>query len=127
MAFLVSLAGIGVAGIGLLGVAAPNQLANLLARWRVLTGLPVTLALRLGFGTLFVVAAPHCRFPDFVCLVGVFELIGAVTLVGLGGARLQRFVEWWLDRPASFVRYWCATALAFGVLLAYAGVWHGQV
>ena len=58
MAVLVSLAGIGVAGIGLLGVAAPNQLASLLAGWRVFVGLSVTLALRLGFGTLFVVAAP---------------------------------------------------------------------
>ena len=58
MAVLVSLAGIAVAGIGLLGVAAPNQLASLLARWRVLIGLSVTLALRLGFGALFVVTAP---------------------------------------------------------------------
>jgi hypothetical protein len=120
--FLVSLAGVGVAGIALLGVATPSQLANLLARWRVLTALPVTLALRLGFGTLFVLAAPSCRFPGFVRLIGVLELIGALALVVLGAARLQRFVEWWLARPPSFVRYWCLAALAFGVLLAYAGV-----
>ena len=122
MAFLVSFAGIGVAGIGLVGVAAPSQLANLLARWRVLTRLPVTLALRLGFGALFVVAAKSCRFPDFVRLVGVLELIGAVALVALGAARLQRFVEWWLGRPPSFVRCWCSAALTFGIILAYAGV-----
>ena len=122
MAFLVSLAGIGVAGIGLLGVATPSQLTNLLARWRVLTRLPVTLALRLGFGTLFVSAAPSCHFPGFVRLTGVLELIGALALVALGAARLQRFVEWWLGRPPSFVRYWGAAALAVGILLAYAGV-----
>ncbi len=122
MAFLVSLAGIGVAGIGLLGVAAPSQLANLLARWRVLTGLPVTLALRLGFGVLFVLAAPSCRLPGFVRLLGVLELIGALALFALGAARLQRFVEWWLSRPPSFVRYWCSAALTFGIVLAYAGV-----
>ena len=124
MAFLVSLAGVGVAGIALLGIATPSQLANLLARWRVLTGIPVTLALRLGFGTLFVLAAPSCRFPGFVRLIGVLELSGAVALVVSGAARLQRFVEWWLARPPSFVRYWCLAALAFGVLLAYAGVHH---
>ena len=67
MAVLVSLAGIGVAGIDLLGVAAPNQLASFIARWRVLIGLPVTLALRLGFGTLFVVAAPSCHKNVAIC------------------------------------------------------------
>ena len=124
MAFFVSLAGIGVAGVGLLGVTAPNQLAMLLARWRVLTGLPVTLAMRLGFGALFVAAAPSCRLPDFVRLIGLLELIGAVVLVTLGAARLQQFVAWWLGRPPSFVRYWCLAAFAFGSVLTYAGVGH---
>jgi len=49
---------------GLLGVATPSHLVNLLARWHLLTGLPVTLALRLGFGTLLVLGAPFFRFPD---------------------------------------------------------------
>lgn len=82
----------------------------------------MTLALRLGFGTLFVVAAPDCRFPGFVRLIGALELIGAVGLLALGAAQLQRFVEWWLGRPPSFVRYWCSAALIFGMILAYAGV-----
>ncbi|MBI4516873.1 MAG: hypothetical protein HY699_13770 [Deltaproteobacteria bacterium] len=122
MALLVSLAGIGVAGVGLLGVAAPRQLANLLSRWRVLTGLPVTLALRLGFGVLFILAASSCRFPSFVRVLGALELVGAVALLALGAARLQRFVEWWLSRPPSFVRYWCSAALTFGMVIAYAGL-----
>ena len=125
MALLVSLAGIGVAGVGLLGVAAPKQLAMILARWRVLTGLPVTLALRLGFAALFIAAAPSCRFPGFVRVIGLLELLGAGGLVTLGAPRLHGFVEWWLGRPPSFVRYWCLAALAFGILLAYAGVENG--
>jgi hypothetical protein len=118
---MVSLAGLGVAGIGLLGVASPSELVNLLARWRVLTGLPATLALRLGFGALFLLAAPSCRSPHFVRLVGVLEFAGVLVLVGLGAARLRGFVEWWLGRSPSFVRRWCFAAVVFGVLLAYAG------
>jgi hypothetical protein len=121
VALLVVLAGVGVAGIGLLGVAAPRRLSGLLARWRVLTAFQVTVALRLGFGALFVVAAPSCRFPGFVRLIGVLELVGAVTLAVSGAARLQRFVDWWLARPPSFVRVWCLVALGFGVSLACAG------
>lgn len=125
LAILVSLAGLGVAGVGLLGVAMPRQLAILLARWRALTSFPMTLTLRLGFGALFVLAAPSCRFPASVRLLGALELTGAVVLIVSGPARLRRFVEWWLARPASFVRCWCLVALAFGCVLAYAGVAHG--
>jgi hypothetical protein len=81
----------------------------------------VTFGLRIGFGSIFLFAAPQCRLPDLVRLIGVLEFVGAAVLLGLGSARLQRFVQWWLERPLSFVRSWCLAALAFGMLLAYAG------
>jgi hypothetical protein len=118
---VVSLIGVAVAAIGLLGVAAPGQLIALLARSRVVTRLPVTVAVRIGLGMLFLFAAPHCRLPDFVRVMGVLEFASAATLLGLGSARLERFVAWWLERPYSFVRYWCSGALGLGLLLAYAG------
>ena len=121
LALVVSMAGIVVAAIGLLGLVAPGQLTDLLARWRILTALRVTIALRIGFGTLFLVAAPYCRLPDVVRIVGVIEFAGAMVLLGLGSGRLRRFVAWWLERPPSFVRYWCSAAFSFGLLLAYAG------
>jgi len=72
MAFLVSFADIGVAGIGILGVAAPGQLVDLLARWRVFTGLPVTLALRLRLVENFsCVFAPACRWLTYCPLSDV--------------------------------------------------------
>ena len=120
-AVIVSLAGAAVAAIGLLGLAAPTQLTNLLARWRILTGLRMTFGLRIGFGTLFLFAAPHCRLPDLVRLLGVLELSGAAVLLVLGAARLQRFVEWWLERSLSFVRSWCLAVFTFGILLVRAG------
>ncbi len=121
LSVLVSLAGLGVAGIGLLGVAAPTKLTRLLGNWRVLIGFPVTLALRIVFGVIFVIAAPDCRLPALVRLVGFLEFGGAVVLLGLGAGRLERFGEWWLQRPSSFVRYWCLAAFAFGIVLLYAG------
>ena len=118
---LVSLVGVAVAGVGLLGVAAPTNLTRLLGNWRVVTKLPVTLALRIVFGALFVSAAPECRLPTLVCLIGFLEFGGAVVLLGLGAGRLERFVEWWLQRPSSFVRFWCLAPLALGIVLFYAG------
>jgi hypothetical protein len=121
LAVIVSLIGLAVAAIGLLGVAAPATLIDLLARWRVLTRLPVTLCLRVAFGILFLVAASNCRLPDLVRLVGILELFGATVLVAAGPKRLESFVTWWLQQSPAFVRYWCAGALAFGILLAYSG------
>jgi hypothetical protein len=118
---LVSLAGLAVAGIGLLGVTAPTHLSRLLGSWRVLTGLPVTFALRIVFGSIFVAGAPDCRLPTLVRLIGFLEFGGAALLLGLGAGRLDGFVEWWLQRPSSFIRYWCLGAFALGILLVYAG------
>lgn len=118
---MVSLLGLAVAAIGLLGLTAPAALIDLLARWRVLTRLPVTLGVRVGLGFFFLGAASHCRLPDLVRVVGVLELVGAAVLLVAGPGRLQRFVAWWLQRPFAFIRCWCSAALAFGILLVYAG------
>lgn len=110
-----------VTAIGLLGVAAPRKMVGLLSSWRIVTGLPVTVSLRIGLGTLFLVAAPACRLPELVRLVGFGELVAAVVLLMFGAGRLRRFVAWWLERPVVFVRCWCSGALVLGVLLVYSG------
>ena len=117
---LVSLAGLLVAGIGLFGVVAPTELIRLLSDRRVVTSLPVTIAIRVIFGCIFVIAASDCRFPRVVRVIGVLEFLSAAVLLALGAGHLERFVERWLQRPTSFVRYWCLGATAFGIVLMYA-------
>jgi hypothetical protein len=121
MSLWVVLSGLAVAAIGLLGLVLPRRLVEILARFRFLTGLPVTVGVRLGFGALFVAAAPACRLPECVRLIGFLELAGGLVLIALGAERLRRFVEWWLARTPSFVRCWCLAAVVFGIALAYAG------
>jgi hypothetical protein len=118
---LVSLVGLAIGGIGLLGVVAPASLVRLLNNWRVVTSLPVTVVIRILSGFIFVVAAPDCRLPTVVRVIGFIEFGSAAVLLALGAGRLERFVEWWLRRPAWFVRYWCFGAFALGILLLYAG------
>jgi hypothetical protein len=120
-AILVSLIGLAVAGVGLFGAIAPTHLTRLLGSWRVVIGFPVTLALRIGSGSIFLFAASDCRLPTLVQVVGWLELAGAVVLMVLGAGRLERFGDWWLQKPASFVRCWCLGALVFGITLMSGG------
>lgn len=121
LAIPVSLAGLAVAGIGLFGVFVPDTLRRLLRDWRVMTSLRVTVLIRILFGCIFVVAASDCRLPTLVRLIGFLEFASAAMLLALGARRLERFVEWWLQRPSSFVRYWCLGAFGLGLLLVYGG------
>jgi hypothetical protein len=118
---LVSLVGLTVAGIGLVGLVAPSKLMRQLRDWRVLTDLPMTLSVRIATAAIFLAAAPDCRVPTLVRLIGILEVGGAVVLLGLGSERLGRFVEWWLERSPSFVRCWCLGASTLGGALLYAG------
>jgi hypothetical protein len=118
---LVSLIGLAVAGIGVLGMVAPSRLMRFLEGRRILTNLPVTLVVRVVTAVIFLLAAPDCRVPALVRLVGFLEVGGALVLFGMGAEGLGRFVEWWLGRPPVFVRYWCLAAFAFGFALFYAG------
>jgi hypothetical protein len=121
-AILVSLCGLAIGGVGLLGVVAPTVLTRLLSSWRVVIRLPVTFALRIIFGSIFVTGAPDCRLPALVSLLGWFEFAGALVLLGLGAGRLDRFGDWWLQQPPSFVRRWCLLGgTPIGVFLVYAG------
>jgi hypothetical protein len=85
---LVSLIGLAVAGVGVLGIAAPSRLTRHLEGRRVLTRLSVTLALRIVTAAIFLVAAPDCRIPTLVRLVGFLEAGGALLLLGMGAEGL---------------------------------------
>jgi hypothetical protein len=82
----------------------------------------LAIGLRVALGVVLLAAAPECRFPTAIRVLGFVALIAAASGLLLGRARLEAFVGWWLDRPAGFVRGWCVVALAFGGFLIYAAV-----
>ena len=71
-------------------------------------------------GVFLIVAALHCRFPLAVWIVGGSAIVAAMALVILGQKRLDSLIAWWLGRQG-LIRTSAVFALAFGVLLVYAG------
>ena len=121
MPYLVSLVGLLIVGLSLVGVASPSTLTGIATRWRAPERLWFAVAIRLVLGLLFLVAAPECCLPLVVQIVGVFALVAAGSLALLGPKRLESLVGWWLKRPAAFIRAWCLAGTAFGGLIVYAG------
>lgn len=119
----VALAAVGllILALGMLGVVRPAALMGLIERpWRSRVGLYLAVAFRAVLGVFLVAAASSSRFPWLIGGLGVLALLAAIAFPLLGYARMRRFVDWWMARPAGFVRGWALAACAFGALLVYA-------
>ena len=118
MAVLVAAFGLLIAALGLLGAARPTGLIELLRRaWSTRRGLYLAAGFRVLFGIVLLLAASESAYR--VALASLGGLAIATALIGLlmGYQRDLAFIEWWSQRPASFIRVWSLAAIAFGVFL----------
>ena len=123
MTSIVALLGIAVAAMGLLGVVRPGDLMRIVENvWATRTGFHVAIAVRLALGAVLIAAAPDCRFPVAVRVIGVISVVGAAVVAVMGRERLRAFVRWWMAFPAGIIRSWAAFAFAFGAFLVYAAL-----
>ena len=121
MAVIVTVLGVLIAAIGLMGVMIPRILIALVQHWRGPVRFWFAVSIRLVLGVVFLAVAPDCRAPIVIRAIGVVSVAAALGMIVLGTARLDRFIEWWLGRPLPYVRLWASGAIAFGALLIYAG------
>ncbi|MEE9608137.1 MAG: hypothetical protein V3U03_10420 [Myxococcota bacterium] len=121
MAVVVTLIGVLVAAVGALASVSPSRLIGWVSALDSTTRFWTAVLVRVVLGILLLVAAPSCRAPLVVQVIGAVTLIAAAALVALGPKRLDAFVAWWLERPKSLVRGSGGFAVGFGALLIYAG------
>ena len=121
MSSIVVLFGVAVGLLGMVGVVRPTRLIRFVeTMWQSPTGFRLAIVLRLVLGVVLIIAAPDCRFPQVIRILGIFSLVAAAAAAALGHERLRSFVEWWVGRPPVFVRGWSLVAFAFGCFLVYA-------
>lgn len=85
----------------------------------------LAIAIRVGFGVLFVIAAPDCSRPQIIRVLGLIALAAAGVIALMGRGRLDGFVEWLAAKPPPFFSVWLATGVAFGLLIVWAAVGAG--
>jgi len=123
MAIFVSVFGLFMVVVGIIGVAVPAKLIALVARWRAPALLRSAVVLRLALGVRFLIAAPYCRAPGVVRVIGVVAVVAALVLLAMGPVRFGRFMTWWIEKPPSFMRLLSLIAIPFGLLVTWAGGW----
>ncbi len=120
MAIIVTVLGVVIALIGVIGLAHPPSLITLVQRWQSPARFWFAVVIRVVLGAVLIAVAPDCRAPLVIRVVGVISIVAAVALVIVGRVRLDAFIEWWLGRPA-LLSVSATGAIAFGALLVYAG------
>lgn len=121
MSAVVSILGVIAAIIGLMGLAAPKYIINLVQHWRGPTRFRLAVGVRLVLGAFLLVVGPTCRLPVLVQALGVIAIVAAIVILIVGQQRLDSFIEWWLTRPPAVIRISALFAVSFGLLLVYAG------
>ncbi len=120
MTWMVALFGIAITLFGILGLIRPDSLIRLVRRpWRSQMGFYFNIGIRVIFGIVLLLTASQSRFPEAFRIVGIISLVAALVAPFLGFVRLQRFVQWWANRPSGLIRGWSLVAAAFGVFLLY--------
>jgi len=120
MALLVTLFGVFLGTLGLVGMVRPHRLIRMARSWQTPTGLYAAAALRIALGLLLILVAPNSRFPGVLRILGIVILLSglATPIVGLG--RFHRILEWWANRGPAFQRAWASCAFSVGLFLIYA-------
>jgi hypothetical protein len=122
MAFLVTLFGLIIAAVGVVGMVRPAQLVAGMLNWPAAVLLAVAVAVRLVLGIVFVLAAPSCRLPRVMYVLGIVALFAALVVLLLGPDRVQSLVQWWAGQPSLVVRAMYAGTVLFGAFLVYSSV-----
>ncbi len=123
MTLLVALFGGLIVLLGLAGLVSPSALVGWVdSLWRSLRGLWGVVALRFCLGVILVVAAPECRYPTAIRILGVISIVSATLVPVLGLERIRALVNWWAARAPLFIRAWAVFAIAFGGFLIHAAV-----
>jgi hypothetical protein len=121
MTIAISLFGVIMIGLCIWGISTPVSMMNSVRGiWNRPWGIHFAVAIRIGLGVLFVLAADETRYPGVVRFLGYLMIVAAAMIVMIGRERLDRFIQWWVDASPAFARAWLVLGMAFGAFLLYA-------
>jgi uncharacterized membrane protein len=116
---LVMVMGFIIAGIGVVGIAAPSVLIQFGRSLLTPNGIYIIVAVRVIFGAALLWVAPGSRTPKTLRALGVLILIAGVLTPFIGVERSRALLDWWLTQGPLFTRAWAGLAVVFGLFIIY--------
>ena len=103
MAIVVTLLGILITAAGVVIAVAPKRLIDWISSLEPGIRFRAAILVRVVIGVSFLLAAPSCRLPVVVQVVGILTLIAAAAILLSGRTRLDSLLAWcWVGRSRSF-------------------------
>ena len=119
MILFVKLFGILIILTGIVTLLDKKFLGRLIAFCKEGTRLYWTVALKVLFGVILLLAADKCKLTGVIMILGVIYVGGSAIGLLFGIERLKRYCEWWEKRKPIVHRLWALGAIAIGVLIIY--------
>ncbi|EGG99088.1 hypothetical protein imdm_1522 [gamma proteobacterium IMCC2047] len=117
---VISAFGLLIAAIGLWGFILPKPFMRAMQTFVLSSkGLYIIFGFRLLLGSLLLIAAPMSHYSTLFYVVGVLALFDAMVTLMLGPDNIERYMQWWLLRPAICLRVMMLIAWLLGVVLIY--------
>lgn len=117
MRFVASAVALLIAALGVLGIASPAWLLDLVRPLLSPEGLPVVAAVRIAFGVILWIVASGSRMPRTLRALAVVIVVAGVLTPFFGVERSQAVFDWWAQQPPWFMRLWAVVPVALGTLL----------
>ncbi|MGH2271699.1 hypothetical protein ACQ9LF_07855 [Anaerohalosphaeraceae bacterium U12dextr] len=121
MAYLICLIGLFTAAMGCSVIMQPTVLSKILHVCKKTPFLYLSSGIKTAIGILFLIRATSCTRPWIIILIGILTTIGSLSMFFIPKTRSQRLFEYILRQPQWIFRVWGLTALAFGILIIWAG------
>lgn len=122
MNLIVTILGVLVVLLGLVGLIVPARFRAIFDHMSSRSRFIAAVVLRLAVGALLWFAADALRYPHVMRIIAAVAIAAAVGVLIMGQDRLDRLVTWWLTLPDGLLRLSAVFAAAFGAFLVYVAV-----
>ena len=122
MALVALFIGLFIAGLGMLGIVAPEAFLRSVAFFQVPPAIYLAAVNRTLIGIVLVRAAPASRAPKVLRVLGFVIAIGGLLTPFIGIWVGNAIIDWWSAWGTAMVRVWGGAGAAFGAFIIYAVV-----
>ena len=112
--------GLFIAGLGMLGIVAPEAFLRSVAFFQVPPAIYLAAVNRTLIGIVLVRAAPASRAPKVLRVLGFVIAIGGLLTPFIGIWVGNAIIDWWSAWGTAMVRVWGGAGAAFGAFIIYA-------